>query len=350
MLYLENIATLTPSQVAAAAAVRFSSGSDVIAYFETHCGAHFIDWFNAHCAGQGLWSNKRLVSSSAVKARALAIWNHIPLIFDTASANLLQFAALMSILIQEAGSELLPSTELCGCPGYPGLVYAFEHIPGTKASYNSGPANKLAGDLFFNDPDFWAAHGHLPAADLVRAIPDLREQWNTAYYPRLLAPTSINPVHSGFIQQADFFKFRGRGFIQTTWRANYKPIVEFIQTYTGNNPVIARYRQAWAGMDPDLVCTKSTNEDWDALFEEPECIVACRAIGLHSRANGNYLNLSTCAATLTSSNPVPGSLYRMGLCINGGAAYAETFRQRVMELITAIKLAPEEGERKPSAA
>src|SRR5579875_1005825 len=77
-------------------------------------------------------------ATSAVKARALAIWNHIPLIFDTASANLLQFAALMSILIQEAGSELLPSTELCGCPGYPGLVYAFEHIPGTKASYNSG--------------------------------------------------------------------------------------------------------------------------------------------------------------------------------------------------------------------
>jgi hypothetical protein len=327
---------LTPSQVAAAAAVRFSSGNDVIAYFDTRFGAHFNDWFNAHCAGRGAWKGKALDSSPDVKSRFLAIWDNIPLIFDSASINLLQFAALASILIVEAGAELLPSAELCGCQGYPGLVYAFEQVPGVKASYNSGSGNKPAGDLFFDDTDFWEAHSHLPAADLVRAIPNLRDEWNAPVYPCLLAPSTLDPAESGFIQQADFFKFRGRGFIQTTWRANYKPIVEFVQNYAGGNTLLARYRDAWAGTDPDTICTTSTNDDWDTLFKEPDLIVSCRAIALHNQASGKYLSLSRDAAVLMAGSAVPGSFYRMGLRINGGAEYATLFTERTVELLSAM--------------
>ncbi|MGH7647915.1 MAG: hypothetical protein ACREND_07335, partial [Gemmatimonadaceae bacterium] len=147
---------LTPQQVAAAAAERFSNGSDVVAYFEDRFRAHFIDWFNAHCANRGAWRGKALVSAADVKARFLAIWNNIPVIFDHPSIDLPQFTALMSVLIAEAGPELLPSPELCGRDGYPGLVYPFEQIPGVKVSYNSGSGNKLAGDLFFDDPHFWS--------------------------------------------------------------------------------------------------------------------------------------------------------------------------------------------------
>ncbi|MGH9582728.1 MAG: hypothetical protein ACRD4O_07325, partial [Bryobacteraceae bacterium] len=226
---------LTPQQVAAAVAERFSNGSDVVAYFENRFQTHFIDWFEAHCADRGVWRGKSLASSAGTQARFLAIWNNIPIIFGDASINLPQFTALMSILLAEAGPELLPLPEACGRDGYPGLVYPFEHIPGVKSSYNTGSGNKPAGELFFDDPHFWSAHGHLRPADLVRALPDLREEWNTPVYPQHLFPSSLDPAQSGFIQQADFFKFRGRGFLQTTWRTNYKPIVQFVQSYSGAN-------------------------------------------------------------------------------------------------------------------
>lgn len=327
---------LTPQQVAGAAAARFSNASDVVAYFEQRFRTHFIEWFNAHCAGRGAWEGKSLNNSDSVRTRLLAIWNNIPGIFDHPSVNLLQFVALSSILTIEAGAELLPRAELCGRDGYPGLVYPFEHVPGIKNSYNTGSGNKPAGDLFFEDPQFWAAHHHLPAADLVRAIPNLREEWNTAVYPRHLIPVSLDPAQSGFIQQADFFKFRGRGFIQTTWRVNYKLIAEFVQNYSGSNATVRRYRAAWEGIDPDIVCTTSTNQDWDALFEEPDLIVACEAIRLHNRANGDYLQLSEDPTVLESRHGVRGSLYCMGLRINGGGTYAARFCERVSDIIGAM--------------
>lgn len=327
---------ITPQQVAAAAAERFSNGSDAAAFFEHRFRSHFVDWFNAQCAGRGPWQGKALHSSDGVKTRFLAFWNNIPAIFDEPSISLIPFAALMSILIAETGPELLPRAELCGREGYPGLVYPFEEIPGVKVSYNNSSGNKPAGELFFDDSHFWSAHGHLPPADLVRAIPDLREEWNTPLYPQRLFPSSLDPAQTGFIQEADFFKFRGRGFIQTTWRVNYKPLVEFVQSYSGANATVARYRKAWAGMDPDVVCTVSANSDWDALFGDSDPIVACRAIALHNRANGDYLRLSEVAAVLSNSSNVAGSFYRMGLRINGGAAYAATFCERATEMIGAI--------------
>ncbi|MGH9585102.1 MAG: hypothetical protein ACRD4O_19455, partial [Bryobacteraceae bacterium] len=109
-----------------------------------------------------------------------------------------------------------------------------------------------------------------------------------------------------------------------------------VQNYKGANATVARYCRAWAGMDPDLICTTSANADWDALFEEPDLLVACRAIALHNQASGDYLNLSADAAVLASGSAIPGSLYRMGLRINGGAAYAASFSECVMETIDAI--------------
>lgn len=328
--------SLSPSLVTSAAAVPFANGNDIIDYFQRTVKAHFIDWFNSTCAQRGCWANKALGHGDAVKQRFQQIWNSIPLMFDAERINLLQFSALMSIFINEAGADLLPATELCGRTDYPGLAYAFCEIPGLKQSYNTGEGNRSAGTLFFEDEEFWTAHASLASADLVRAIPNLRDTWNSAVYPENLFPTSLDPSHSGFIQQADFYKFRGRGFIQVTWRANYKNIVEFVQSYSGPNALILQYKTIWAGKDPDCVCTVSTNADWDALFQQTDLIVPCRAIGLHNRTCGNYLQLSADANVLTAESLEPGSFYRMGLRINGGRAYALTFTQRVVQLLTAL--------------
>jgi hypothetical protein len=155
-------------------------------------------------------------------------------------------------------------------------------------------------------------------------------------YPRHLFPTSLDPAESGFIQQADFFKFRGRGFIQVTWRANYRFIVPFVQNYSGSNATILQYKAAWEGSDPDTVCTVTTNKDWDTLFQQTDLIVASRAIGLHNHACGNYLQLSSDPGVLAASSQVTGSLYNMGHRISGGDTYATLFSRRVTQLLNTL--------------
>lgn len=328
--------TLSPSLVAPATAVTFANGSDICAFFERATRQHFIDWFNSTCAQKQNWAGKRLGPGAAVKANFQQIWDCIPLTFEQPSINLLQFSALMSILITEVGADLLPVTELCGREQYPGLAYAFCEIPGIKQSYNQREQNRLAGDLFFADDDFWSAHGTSAGSGLVRAAPQMREMWNGCLYPQNVFPTSLDPNDSGFIQEADFFKFRGRGLIQVTWRSNYKRIVEFVQQYSGNNATLLHYRGEWSGKDPDVVCTISKNADWDALFQNTDSIVPCRAIGLHNQASGNYLALTEDAAALAALSPVGGSLYRMGLRINGSGAYAARFCARVIQLLDTL--------------
>ena len=331
-----NAMVLTPALVKAAAGLKFANGSGIAQFFQSTTGKHFIDWFNANCAQKGAWAGKAIGAGADVTQRFDQIWNNIPIIFDSPTINLLQFTALMSILVNEVGQQLLPVTELCGTAQYPGLAYPFDSIPGLKISYNnSTQGNKLAGDLFFEDQDFWNAHGTRPGADLVRSNSNLKAQWNGTLYPRTIFPTAAEP-NTGFIHQADFFKFRGRGFIQCTWRANYKPIVQFVQGYTGDQAIILRYKSAWAGKDPDVVCTISSNEDWDALFQDTDLIVASRAISLHSRSSGNYLQLSTDPTVLTANAMTPGSLYNMGRRINGGIAYAELFTERVVQLLNTL--------------
>jgi len=326
-----------PAQfVHAAAMVRFRSGSDIVDFFNATAKTHFVDWFNANCANKEAWASRRIASTDEVKSRFRSIWDNIPAMFDSDSISLLQFLALMSILINEAGGDLLPVTELSGSAGHPGLAYAFDDIPGVKRSYNQGPGNKRAGDLFFNDAHYWQVHNHLPAASQVRSMPGIRELWNGRVYPRQLFPVSLDPAQSGFIQQADFFKFRGRGLIQVTWRANYMPIVQFLQNYNGGNATVLRYKATWQGSDPDIVCTVSTNSDWDTLFQQTDLIVASRAIGLHNRASGDYLQLSSDPAALTALSSDAGSLYNMGHRIGGGNAYATLFSQRVLQVLNAL--------------
>lgn len=327
---------LSASQTAAAAAVSFANGRDVVEFFQKRMKTHFVDWFDAKCGGKGAWKGRAVHSTPEVKQRFTEIWDHIPLMFGTSSISLLQFGALMSALIAEAGADLRPVSELCGREGYPGLAYAFSSIPGVKQSYNACKGNKRAGDLFFEDAHFWAAHSERALGDLVRAMPDVKELWNSEFYPQHLFPASTDPAHSGFIQEADFYKFRGRGFIQITWRANYKLLVDYVQHYSGQNETVARYRAKWRGQDPDAVCSASSNEDWDTLFQDSDLVIPCRAVGLHNESSGHYLRLSTNPTVLNAPKSVAGSFYNVGLRINGGAPYATTFRERVVELLSAL--------------
>ena len=157
-----------------------------------------------------------------------------------------------------------------GREGHPGLAYLFDAIPGLKRSYNTLKGGRTAFDCF-NNPAYLAAHQSLPgAAPFVRTTD---EAWKGESWPATV-PTSPTDPNLGFVLEADFMKFRGRGFIQTTGRANYKGLVSFVQTYTGTNATLLDYKTRWAGKAPDDVCYSSTNADWDALFQNTDLAVA----------------------------------------------------------------------------
>lgn len=319
--------TLTNDLAAAASQTTFSAGPDVDQFFQARTSQGFIDWFNSHCANRQNWQRTILGSSPDVKARFLSFWSHIPEMFGVQEISLVQFSALMSILVNEVG---------CGLPGNPGLAYAFNTVPGIKRTYNALPANKLAGDLFFSDHDYWAAHQAKSQAASVRQRPDLQAVWNADVYPQNVFPASLDPAVTGFIQEADFYKFRGRGFVQVTWRVNYKRAIAWVQAYPGNQATIAKYAASWKGIDPDRVATMSSNQDWDDLFQNTDLVIPCVAIGLHNQATGNYLNLANDATTLSARTDSPGTLYRMGLRISGAAQYATLFHDRVIQLLTTL--------------
>lgn len=333
----QSVCHLTEAAARLASELLFTTGAAVDGFFLARTRLTFIDWFNGRLSGSSLWRGRGLSNSPSVRARFSTIWDLIPTLFGEPSASLVQFCALQSILINEVGRDLLPVTEACGSAGYPGLAYPFSDIPGVKQTYNSAPLNRLAGELFFADDAFWTAHRAKPLASAIRNHPELRAAWNATTYPSLF-PTSLDPALTGFVQEADFFKFRGRGFFQATWRANYKGIIGWIQQYQGNQATVARYASLWKGQDADAIATISSNDDWDVLFQQSGLVVASAAIALHNRASGNYLLLAHDAETLSLRKDRPGTLFRMGYRISGSEAYAALFQDRVIEMLNALNL------------
>lgn len=315
---------------ALASEASFTRGADIDAWFVAKTGTGFLDWFNAACANRGSWAGKRLTKAADVDARFLAIWDNIPIFFGAPSCSLVQFLASMSVFINEIGASLTLRSELYGTDDHPGISYLFDRIPGLKASYNKAP--NLTAFECFNDPDFIAAHGHLPLGKELARTTDTR--WRGAALPAG-TPTTGAPEVTGFILQADFFKFRGRGLIQTTWRSNYRGIIQWVQAYSGNQATIVRHRDAWAGLPWEKVATISTTEAWDELFQESGFAVPALAVHLHDRAAGGYLAISKDLAIAKGVGP--GSIFDMGRKISGSKLYAGKLLGRVREMLAALR-------------
>ncbi len=310
---------ITPTQIAALNTAVFTFAADIDNWCQARLKTHFLAWFNQNLANQGAWAGVTLTDSPANRIGFHAFWNNIGILTGS-TATPFQFVALMGIFANECRASFKPTAEKMGRAGFPGLTYLFDAIPQLKRSYNTLAGNKTAQQCFRNAA-FNSAHGGKALAPRLRNTTDAR--WAGTAYPRDV-PFDNNPALTGYVMEADFMKFRGRGFIQTTGRANYAKIIEYVQAYTGDNNVIDFYQARWTGMSTDDVAFSTSNEDWDRLFQETDLIIAAEAIRLHCAAAGNYLALA--------GDPDQAVL-NMGKRISGGDAYAAKYRDRMEALI-----------------
>lgn len=315
------------------AGTSFSDGKALGSFFRGTIGTDFPPWFNAKVANRAEWKDRAIKPEGLTRFQPA--WDSF---LAQRPATLLEVLAYTCIFINETGGTFVPKSEGFGRTGHPGIAYLFDGFDITdssghsfhKASYNKGPGGRTAGSLF-RDPLFNQAHGTKPLGKVLAGTTD--PAWEGETYPQGSFPTSGDPAQTGYILEADFFKFRGRGLIQTTWREGYKKLVPFIQAYAGSQPVVLKYRTLWAGKDPDEVCTISSNADWDALFQQSDLAVPCASMLIHAKAGG-YLPLSADPAIANGEGR--GSVVRMGLRISGSADYGRLLRARMARIVEAL--------------
>ena len=345
---------LTQADVDTLAAIRFSNAADIESFF-SRCGQPgFIGWYNAGLAHSIPFKERKQISNKQpVLDRFKSFWDQMATAYDQSDISALEFATMSAISINETGGDLAAFPEQGGKGrtgddgvAHPGLAYFFDRIrSGTlrKASYNimSGAPQRTAGSLF-DDAAYIAAHGSLGgAARLAHHGSEFGGAWNGTLYPQADFGTDEDESVNGFIMQADFHKFRGRGVMQTTGRESYLRLVRWIQGYGGSNSVLLKFKKAWKGMAADVAATRSTDADWTLIFQQSETLA--RGLALHAQ-HADYRLMSTVAADLlhvpaaTKKVPNPlgelGSIYAMGRRISGSSTYGSgRYRRRVLALL-----------------
>jgi len=318
----------TPAPAAPTVPADFATAADIDAFFRQRTGQDFLDWFHATQAGRGAWAGKDVRRDAETRRRFAQFWDGAAAnVFGQPRIRLEQFVALQSIFINELGGLMAPITERMGRSGHPGMAYLFDRIPDVKRSYNVAP-NKTALECF-NDAEFLAAHSALtPGSRLVRTT---NAAWGGTTWP---AGEPTDMAAAPFIAQADFCRFRGRGMIQTTWRDAYGAIVRWVQAYTGTQAKVVQFRTAWTGQGVERVLSRSSNADWDDLFQNSDYVIPWAGIHLHATRAGGYLAISPDAATRLGT--AQGSFHNMGRRISGSGTYGALFKRRCVQILDAL--------------
>jgi hypothetical protein len=322
--------------------ITLGNSADVVSVFAPQGG--FFAWYNSVLSATSAFRHRgRAQNTAAINQHFTQFWDQIPITFSRPQISAIEFCALMSVNIQETTGDLTAAPEEMNGPNrpHPGLAYAFDKIVGLKQSYNK-PPNKTAYQLF-TDPLFLKQHGGLAGSAVILKNPGgLDPAWSGQTWPASYPTTTVNPAVNGFVMAADFYKFRGRGVIQTTWRSDYKLLISYILSgAAAGNPVLTALAQKWTAGVPGLtgdaqieaIATISTDADWTGAFGEPLTLAA--GVAIDNNAKGEYLSLSRDANVLLADKKTKGSFLYMAAKINGGS-YPTTVAPMMQTMMCAI--------------
>ncbi|OJJ21307.1 hypothetical protein BKI52_12145 [marine bacterium AO1-C] len=154
-------------------------------------GVAFADWFNQSFR----LTNPKIYSHLVNASNFATLMEHIPDFTGKQEISLGEFCGHFAIMYNETGGTFSVIREMGG------PKYMFEPTSWGKVTYNKAP-NKLAGD-------------QLKSWGVISSDTDV-QQWNGSVYPSG-APAEVRQA----ALRCDFYRFRGYGFNQLTWRNNY---------------------------------------------------------------------------------------------------------------------------------
>ena len=281
----------------------------------------------------------------AAEANFTRLWDGIPTMYDPQGAiNLIEFLALdLATHIEGYGDyAVVAEAEREGF----GLDYFFEAnwvAPNgrtvAKRSYNTAP-NTTAKDLFASTV-FRNAHDALLPAGATAWTPT-DAAWAGTSWAATKAPASVTSDETAFIRQADFYKFRGRGYIQTTNRANYRDLARALRAEIDSIPspmwgIVSTWPAATATEAAfGRSLTESRDEDWTNLFRSTGGVVPWLGVRTFSKAHSDCIHMSPPKAASLLGNAT-GTVEFLGDEINGyGGALAEAVRKVLLEMYDSL--------------
>jgi hypothetical protein len=312
--------------------IHCKSAEEINSVFSKFGYSTFVDWFNNTASSHRYWSGRKITGNS-VETNFTLFWDTI-LTSNLKEISLIEFFTYMSVFINEIDGNLRHVPEKINSTrsrNNPGIAYLFNTVVFTtnkgtwrKQSYNKHPNNNCF-DLLHNN-DFLNAHSGKRFFNDLRNTHD--DVWSGKVYPIQKYPVSPHPEETGIILECDFFKFRGRGLIQTTWRSNYSALVRFIQNYSGDSKVLKYYAKEWKDTPVDTALNVSSSEDWDIIFSDPKREVLTFAVLEHRRAGGYYIGNEVNVV----NGEQPGSIDHFGDKL-GGRGYGQRLKSRVFAMV-----------------
>ena len=316
--------------------ISFNNANDINEFFKQFNAGGFIPWFNS--LRQNFLKKGRPLNAITDERNWQKFWNLIPVTYGKESINLAEFLTVNNIVCIETGSAFFPKTERVGTSGHPGIAYAFDKVKGIKGSYNTLSGNINAFELF-NDSDYISAHGNKTLAKKLKNTSDTR--WKGEAFPVGFSGNANKEVTkdgktNGFIVEADFMKFRGRGFIQSTGRSKYDKLVTYVKGYKGTNSTLLDFKKKWQGKTNRKILTQSTNRDWDKLFQDTDLILASFAVNQfhESRNDLYYINIS-------SDRTINDDVFNAGWRTNGSRSYGQDVQNIVNTQLSELAIIPD---------
>lgn len=293
----------------------------------------FTSIFNDNNSNKGHWGvdlkgqplNIKIPNNGDVLLSNIFTNENIKLLTGKDDFSIPQFICLVSIILNETGGKLVGSITEFGS-----LKYMFNK-GSFKASYNSsntlGNIDALTlfkSETFLNVPE---------RLNMVKPKNINNKQWSGIVYPDNENVGGYLPIDNykvGLISECDFYKFRGRGYIQTTGRGNYKKFFEdlfSVRNQMSND--VKNILNKYSNVSLDIMATKITNNELDTIFKDPLA---------NMMALKSHYSINTLKKLYNPESPTElfNLVYKYGKQISGGAEYANHYSGRVFEIFKNI--------------